>query len=89
MILTYAHGGTEHNAAVTAQAQLPYVWTLPDAIRAAVILCLLGFALLVVVRAWNTKHGPIIATILAGIVINAAADRIPFTARSGTGAALL
>ncbi len=88
LILTYAHGGTEHNAAVTAQAQLPYVWTLPDAIRAAVILCLLGFALLVVVRAWNTKHGPIIATILAGIVINAAADRIPFTARSGTGAAL-
>jgi hypothetical protein len=89
LILTYVHGGTEHTSAMTSQARPPYVWTLPDAIRAAVSLCLLAFALLVIARAWNTKHGPIIATILAGIVVNAAADRIPFTARSGIDAALL
>jgi hypothetical protein len=89
LILTYVRDGTERSSAMTAQARPPYVWTLPDAIRAAVSLCLLAFALLVIARAWNTKHGPIIATILAGITINAAADRIPFTARSGTGAVLL
>lgn len=87
--LAYARDGVERRTSMTAQAKAPYAWTIPDAIRLAIALCLMAFSLAVIARAWNTKHGPIIATILASIVLNAAADRLPIVARSGTAAQLL
>ncbi|HEY9180714.1 MAG TPA: hypothetical protein VIO32_08330, partial [Candidatus Baltobacteraceae bacterium] len=61
---------------------------LAAGIRAGVVLCLLVFALLVIARAWNTEHGPIIAAILAANVANAALDAIPWISRPDSAVAL-
>jgi hypothetical protein len=68
----------------------PYAIDPPDAIRAFAMLCVGIFALLVALRAWNTEYGPLIATFLAATVLDAAADRIPWTPATANlaGAAL-
>lgn len=84
-----ARGSHSRQVTIAAVPHAPYRLTIPDAIRALVIYFLLAFALLVVVRAWHTPHGPLIAVILTSFVVDAAADRIPWTsATAGPLAAL-
>ncbi len=75
---------------LVAARNTPYVLDPPDAIRAFAMLCVAIFALLVLLRAWNTEYGPLIATFLAATVLDAAADRIPWTPATANvvGAAL-
>jgi hypothetical protein len=85
------HGSQRREIRLVARSSKAYVPTLPFAIRTFVTYCLLVFALLVVLRAWNTEYGPLIATILTVIVIGASADRIPWVPLTANpvGAALL
>jgi hypothetical protein len=64
---------------------------LPFAIRTFVVYCLIVFALLVVLRAWNSEYGPLIATILTVMVVDATVDRIPWVPQTANaiGGALL
>ena len=81
--IAYERNGLVRYAQLTAVANQPYPFAAPDAIRSAVVFCLFAFALLVTLRAWNTEHGPFIATVLTAIVLNPATDNIPPTARDG------
>lgn len=78
-----------YDVARGAQAFTAYLRAVPrtmpplgveDVIRAVVTYSILLFALLVVLRAWNTPYGPLIATFLAAGGLDAAADRVPWTA---------
>lgn len=84
-------GKQTHTVHIAAVSSAPYALTMPDLIRTIVIYCVLFFALLVVLRAWNTEYGPLIATILAATAFDAAADRIPWVPATANlaGAALL
>lgn len=81
--VAYERSGRVRFAQLTAVASRPYRFAAPDAIRSAVVFCVFLFALLVTLRAWNTEHGPLIATVLTAFVLNPATDAIPFTARGG------
>jgi hypothetical protein len=76
---------------LVAAKKVPYAMDPPDAIRAFAMLCVAIFALLVLLRAWNTEFGPLIATLLTATVLDAAADRIPWTPATANvvGTALL
>ncbi len=71
-------GSQTTSVAVVARHSTPYALAVDDAIRAFVIYSILVFALLVVVRAWNTENGPLVATMLTAAVVDAAADRSPY-----------
>ncbi|HLI96606.1 MAG TPA: GAF domain-containing protein [Candidatus Baltobacteraceae bacterium] len=71
-------GSQTTTVALVARHAAPYTLTVDDAIRAFVIYSILVFALLVVVRAWNTENGPLVATMLTAGVVDAAADRMPY-----------
>ncbi|MBV8149231.1 MAG: hypothetical protein JO092_09090 [Candidatus Eremiobacteraeota bacterium] len=75
---------------LVAVQNAPYAIDPPDAIRAFAMLSVGIFALLVVLRAWNTEYGPLIATLLTATVLDAAGDRIPWTPATANviGAAL-
>ncbi len=81
--IAYERNGRTHYVRLTAVANHPYPFGAPDAIRSAVVFCIFIFALLVTLRAWNTEHGPLIATILTTFVVNPATDAIPIVARDG------
>jgi len=82
-------GSQSREVSIAAVPHKPYRLTIPDAIRTLVVYFVLAFALLVVVRAWHTPHKPLIAVILVAAVVDATADRIPWTvATSGPVATL-
>jgi hypothetical protein len=81
--IAYVRDGQMYHANLTALPNPPYRFSAPDAIRSAVVFCVFAFALLVTLRAWNSEHGPMIATILTMLVANPATDAIPPTARMG------
>lgn len=80
--------GSIARAALVTASPNPIRFNLPLGIRAGVNLCLLVFALLVIARAWNSEHGPIIAAILTANVANSALDAIPWISHPGGAAAL-
>lgn len=81
----YERGSQLKSASMVARSAPPVIFGLPEYVRAGVVAFLLIFALLVIVRAWNTEYGPLIATMLALLVVNPAADAVPYFARSGAG----
>jgi len=81
--IAYVRGGQVYHADLTAVPNPPYPFAAPDAIRSAVVFCVFAFALLVTLRAWNSEHGPMIATILTMLIANPATDAIPQIARMG------
>jgi len=77
--IVVTRGSQSRTVDLVASASAPPQLNLPDAIRALVVYILLVFALLVVLRGWNTQFGPLVATIVMFLVINPSTDRIPWT----------
>lgn len=88
-------GSREFTVRLTASRGVPgghgSAVNVTGTIRAAVVYTLLLFALVIVLRAWNSPYGPIIATLLTAIVADTTADNIPWVAAiaNPAGAALL
>ncbi|MBV8147782.1 MAG: hypothetical protein JO092_01680 [Candidatus Eremiobacteraeota bacterium] len=93
--LTYLRGGVSRRVEVVARANgslLPE-YLVEVVIQISISSCLFVFALLVIARAWKSEYGPVIATILTGLVVGAAANlwgvtAFPLVARLGAAAAL-
>lgn len=83
----YTHAGIRRTAHLTATANT-VTFGVPQYVRAAVVAFLLLFALLVIVRAWQTEYGPLIATLLTADVVNPATDAIPYVFHTGAGPTL-
>ncbi len=83
----YVHAGTRRTAHLTATANT-VTFGVPEYVRAAVVAFLLLFGLLVIVRAWQTEYGPLIATLLTADVVNPATDAIPYVFHAGIGPTL-
>lgn len=80
--LQYERTGEIRSASVVAANAVPTPFGVPSYVRAGVVGFLLIFALLVVVRAWNTEYGPLIATFLTTTVVNPSTDNMPFFGHS-------
>ena len=89
-VLDVDRGGEGFRKTLIAVHSAPYTLNVPDLIRAVAMFGVFAFGWLVLLRAWDTEHGPLIAAILTVTALDAAADRIPWTPQTSgpIGAAL-